>query len=72
MVADADALNASLEVWRRTLDVNLTGNFLTTRYALPEICAVAAEQSSTPCRPRPTAERPSVWPTAHPRLPLAL
>lgn len=32
---DTDLLDVPLEVWRRTLDVNLTGYLLTTRAALP-------------------------------------
>jgi NAD(P)-dependent dehydrogenase (short-subunit alcohol dehydrogenase family) len=34
---DTDLLDVPLEVWRRTLDVNLTGYFLTIRHALPEL-----------------------------------
>ncbi len=32
---DTDLLDVPLEVWRRTLDVNLTGYFLTARHAIP-------------------------------------
>jgi NAD(P)-dependent dehydrogenase (short-subunit alcohol dehydrogenase family) len=34
---DTDLLTVPLEVWRRTLDVNLTGYLQTTRHALPHI-----------------------------------
>jgi NAD(P)-dependent dehydrogenase (short-subunit alcohol dehydrogenase family) len=34
---DTDLLEVPLEVWRRTLDVNLTGYLLTTRAALPHL-----------------------------------
>lgn len=36
---DTDLLTVPLEVWRRTLDVNLTGYMQTTRHALPHILA---------------------------------
>lgn len=34
---DKDALEISLDIWQRTLDVNLTGYLLTTRAALPHM-----------------------------------
>lgn len=34
---EADLLTVPLEVWQRTLDVNLTGTFLMTRAALPAL-----------------------------------
>jgi NAD(P)-dependent dehydrogenase (short-subunit alcohol dehydrogenase family) len=36
---DTDLLDVPVEVWQRTLDVNLTGFFLTIRHALPEMLA---------------------------------
>jgi len=37
-----DVTNIPVEVWRRTLDVNLTGYMLTTRYALPHMFAAGS------------------------------
>jgi NAD(P)-dependent dehydrogenase (short-subunit alcohol dehydrogenase family) len=37
---DTDALSVPLEVWRRTLDVDLTGYLHTIRHALPHLLAV--------------------------------
>jgi NAD(P)-dependent dehydrogenase (short-subunit alcohol dehydrogenase family) len=36
---DTDLVDVPLEVWRRSLDVNLTGYFLTARHAVPAMLA---------------------------------
>lgn len=36
---DTDLLDVPLEVWRRSLEVNLTGYFLTARHAVPAMLA---------------------------------
>ncbi|BBH63325.1 short chain dehydrogenase [Actinoplanes sp. OR16] len=37
--ADAPAADLDLEVWRRTIDINLTGTFLTVKYAVRAMLA---------------------------------
>lgn len=50
---DAPAADLDLDVWRRTIDVNLTGAFLTVKYAVRTMLASAAGRSSSPAVPPP-------------------
>jgi NAD(P)-dependent dehydrogenase (short-subunit alcohol dehydrogenase family) len=54
---DARADELELDVWRRTLDVNLTGAFLTAKHGAHFSHRAAARSSAPPHRPVRTASR---------------
>jgi NAD(P)-dependent dehydrogenase (short-subunit alcohol dehydrogenase family) len=65
---DDRADRLALAVWRRTIDINLTGVFLTCKHGIRALGATAAARSSAPARrPASTASHPATTPTARAR-----
>jgi len=51
LAQDSDVLSVSLEAWRHTIDVTLSGYMYGIRHALPIMTPRAAAASSTRCPP---------------------